>query len=117
MVAPTEPTNSHIQAVEALKKIPQCQAEAPPAPKAELQMKQQAPDPPAAIPKAPPLARTKVEPREFATEEERLEWEVKEEKRIKHNARVRFDRTFNSCLSDEVANFTKIYNKPCSSHS
>ena len=114
MVAPTEPTNSHIQAVEALKKIPQCQAEAPPAPKAELQMKQQAPDPPAAIPK---VARTKVEPREFATEEERLEWEVKEEKRIKHNARVRFDRTFNSCLSDEVANFTKIYNKPCSSHS
>ena len=51
---------------------------------------------------APPkqeLRKTKVEPQEFETEEQRLEWEAKEAKRLRHNARVRFDRTFNSCLS------------------
>ncbi|CAE7724934.1 unnamed protein product, partial [Symbiodinium necroappetens] len=52
----------------------------------------QAPVPPAE-PSAPALQKVmKPEPdREFKTEEERLAWEAKEAKRLKHNARVRFD--------------------------
>ncbi|CAE7564303.1 unnamed protein product [Symbiodinium sp. CCMP2456] len=49
----------------------------------------------AAVPTKPSpkqeLRKTKVEPQEFQTEEERLAWEAKEAKRLRHNARVRFD--------------------------
>ncbi|CAE7527526.1 unnamed protein product [Symbiodinium sp. CCMP2592] len=42
-------------------------------------------------PAAQTQTKMKAEPREFASEEERQEWEAKEAKRLKHNARVRFD--------------------------
>ncbi|CAE7463664.1 unnamed protein product [Symbiodinium sp. CCMP2592] len=59
-------------------------------PKIEPVMQEAAPTQVALVPPAPPLQKMKAEP-EFASEEDRQEWEEKQAKRLKHNARVRFD--------------------------
>ena len=85
------------------KEHPKIQPETKEPPKIQPETKEAAPAPATNVPpSAPPLNQVmKAEP--GCTSEEEREREAKKARRLKHNARVRFDRTFNSCLSHEDA--------------